>query len=146
MNTSAVDVTATYVDLTARLNALEATRAQFLQILAKAQSIGDILAVEAQITPVQTQIEQLQGQQQVLDDQTSFATLAVHVAVPAARAPVARPAGGLGGAWAHARHAFASGIESVVSSLGGIAVFLVCVAVLVGLARVTWAVIRRRLV
>lgn len=147
VNTSAMDVTATYVDLTARLNALEATRAQFIQILAKAQSIGDILAVEAQITPVQAQIEQLQGQQQVLDDQTSFATLDVHVDVPPAH-PVAVPpaSGGLSGAWAPARHAFATGIESIVSSLGGIAVFLVCVAVLVGLGRITWAVVRRRLV
>ncbi|MGI8752272.1 MAG: DUF4349 domain-containing protein [Acidimicrobiales bacterium] len=147
VNTSAVDVTATYVDLTARLNALEATRAQFLQILAKAQSIGDILAVEAQITPLQSQIEQLQGQQQVLDDQTSFATLDAHVAVPAVRPPGAHPApGGLAGAWDHARHAFATGIESIVSSLGGIAVFVVCVAVLAGLGRVAWAVVRRRLV
>ncbi|MDQ2726585.1 MAG: DUF4349 domain-containing protein [Actinomycetota bacterium] len=147
VNTSAVDVTATYVDLTARLNALEATRAQFLQILAKAQSIGDILAVEAQITPLQTQIEQLQGQQQVLDDQTSFATLDIHVAVPPARAPAVHSApGGLSGAWDHARHAFAGGIESVVSSLGGIAVFLVCVAVLAGVGRIGWEVIRRRLV
>ncbi len=146
VNTSATDVTASYVDLTARLNALEATRNQFLEILAKAQSIGDILAVQAQITPLQTQIEQLQGQRQVLDDQASFATLAVHVAGPATSSVPQHARGGLSEAWAHARHAFAGGIESIVAALGGIAVFLLCVAFLAAVARVTWAVLRRRLV
>lgn len=147
VTTSATDVTANYVDLQAQITALEAARQQFLTILAKAQTIGDILAVQAQITPLQTQIQQLQGQQQVLDTQTSTATLTVHVAVPGAPAPA--PAhhahGGLSGAWSHARHSFASGVDSVVAALGGIAVFLLCAAVVVLLGRLGWVVVRRRL-
>lgn len=146
VTTSATDVTGTSVDLAARLAALEATRQQFLAVLAKAQTISDILAVQAQITPVQTQIEQLQGQQQVLDNQTAYATLAVHVTVPTAGRPSPRPPSGLARAWAHARHAFTSGLDSVVAALGGIAVFLIVVAVLAAAARLSWVVVRRRLV
>jgi hypothetical protein len=144
VTTSASDVTGTYVDLTSRINALEATRQQFLDILGKAQTIGDILAVEAQITPLQTQIEQLQGQQQVLDQQTSTASLSVHVVE---RAPAAATApSGLTRAWQRATSTFTSGMESVVAALGGVAVFLVCTGVLAVACRLTWVVLRRRLV
>ena len=141
------DVTAQYVDLQARIDALEATRQQFLQILAKAQQIGDILAVEQQINDLQVQIEQLQGQLRVLDDQATYSTLSVHLTEQGAASPVPTPhPGGLSAAWAHARHSFATGLEAVVSWAGGFAVFLVCLATLGLLARLTWSVVRRRLV
>jgi hypothetical protein len=145
VSTSSTDVTSSYVDLGARISALEATRQQFLDILARAQTISDILAVEAQITPVQTQIEQLQGQQQVLDQQSSTASLSVHVAE---RAPVAAtPApSGLTRAWDRAAHTFTSGIEGVVAGLGGLAVAVVVIAALALVARLGWILVRRRLV
>ena len=71
LTTKATDVTGQYVDLQARLDALEATRQQYLSILAKATSIGDILSVQEELDSVQTQIEQLQGQLQLLSSQTA---------------------------------------------------------------------------
>jgi len=44
------------------------------------------------------------------------------------------------------RHQFARGLESVVSALGGIAVFVICVLALALVARLSWGVLRRRLV
>lgn len=150
VTTSGQDVTATYVDLDARIQALQATRTQFLQILAKASAIGDILAVEQQLSGVQTQIEQLQGQQRVLDDQTSFAALSVHLGEqPAHGTAVAnppRPPSGLSKAWAHARHTFSHGFEAVIAASGGLAVFVLCVAGLLLAVRLVWPVVRRRLV
>ena len=70
-------MTGQYVDLQARLAALEASRQQYLTILAKATSIGDILAVQEQLDSIQSQIEQLQGQLQVLTSETSYSTLNV---------------------------------------------------------------------
>jgi hypothetical protein len=150
ITTSGQDVTAAYVDLDARIQALQATRTQFLQILAKASAIGDILAVEQQLSGVQTQIEQLQGQQRVLDDQTSFAALSVHIGEqPAHGSAVAtppKPPSGLSKAWTHARHSFSHGFEAVIAASGGLAIFVLCAAGLLFAVRLAWPVIRRRLV
>jgi len=78
------DVTAQYVDLDARISALTASRQQYETLLRKATTIADILNVQQRITDLQTQIEQLQGQQRVLQDQSSLATLEVHLAPPGA--------------------------------------------------------------
>jgi hypothetical protein len=147
VSTSGQDVTSQYVDLNARLQSLQDSRTQFQQILTRAQNIGDILAVEQQISDLQTQIEQLQGQVRVLDDQTTYCTLTVHVSetAPAVHAVVPPPSG-LTRAWNHARHTFTRGLESVVGALGGVAVFLLCVLALTLLGRLSWGVVRRRLV
>lgn len=151
VTTSGQDVTAQYVDLDARIHSLQATRDQFLQLLSKATQIGDILNVEQQLSGLQTQIEQLQGQQRLLDDQSSFGTLAVHLSeaspslIPAPVGPLKGPSG-WSKAWNHARRSFTHGIQSVISASGGVAIFVVVVLLLAAVARLTWAVIRRRLV
>ena len=66
LTTKATDVTGQYVDLQSRIAALEASRQQYLTIMAKATTVGDVLAVQAQLDTIQSQIEQLQGQLQVL--------------------------------------------------------------------------------
>jgi hypothetical protein len=95
---SAQDVTGEYVDLGARIKALQETRATYVRILAKATSIDDTLAVQQQITSVQTQIDQLQGQQQVLADRSDLATLIVVIAEPDAPRTTGRSDGGFSGA------------------------------------------------
>jgi hypothetical protein len=151
ITTSGQDVTAQFVDLDARIRSLQATREQFRQVLSKATQIGDILNVEGQLSGIQTQIEELQGQQRVLDDQTTFGTLAVHLtevgtsADPVPVGPLKGPSGWTT-AWRHARHSFAHGIQSVISASGGLAIFLLSVGLLALLARLAWVVFRRRLV
>ena len=71
------DVTAQYVDLDARLTAAKAEEQQYLEILKKAGTIEDTLAVTQQLSNVRTTIEQLQGQMRYLNDQTSYATLSL---------------------------------------------------------------------
>lgn len=145
--TSSQDVTGQYVDLQARIQSLTDTRTQFEQILAKAQTIGDILSVEQQLSDLQTQVEQLQGQLQVLDNETTYSTLTVNAVEQGAKpAPAVSPPSGISKAWHHARHSFARGVESVISATGGIAVFLLFAALLLVLARMAWVVVRSRLV
>ena len=57
-----------YVDLQSRITALQDSRQQYLTILAKATTVGDVLAVQEQLDGIQSQIEQLQGQLQVLSE------------------------------------------------------------------------------
>ncbi|MDA8046447.1 MAG: DUF4349 domain-containing protein [Actinomycetota bacterium] len=148
VTTSGQDVTSTYVDLQARITALQDARAQFEQILARASTIGDILSVESQINDLETQVEQLQGQLQLLDNQTSYSTLTVALAWQAAPGVVSRPrpAGGMAKAWRQARDDFVHGFEAVVGSLGGIALFLVVAGAVLLLGRLIWRYAIRRLV
>lgn len=135
------DVTSDYVDVEARLHALEATRQQFETLLAKASTIPDILAVEDRISALQVQIEQLQGQQRVLDDQTTYAALVITVSDQAA-AP-ARPTArtGFAKAWHDARRGFSSAWEKVLAGSGLAAFWLLVAAAISTLA----LALRRRL-
>lgn len=146
LTSSGQDVTGQYVDLQARIQSLQSTRTQFEQILAKAQTIADILSVESQISDLQTQIEQLQGQFQVLNDQATYSTLTVQIS-EAGKPPPAppKPAGGISKSWSHARHSFAHGAESILAASGGIAVFLVTLAAILLVGRLAWLGIRRRI-
>jgi hypothetical protein len=147
VSSSGQDVTGAYVDLDARIHALQDTRAQFVQILSKASAIGDILAVEQQLSTLQTQLEQLQGQQKLLADQASLATLSVHLTEPGSTLAVPpSPPRGLSAAWARARHSFGHGVEAVVGASGGILVFVLCAGLLALAVRLLWPVVRRRLV
>ena len=142
---SGQDVTAQYVDLQARIQSLQTARTQFEQILAQAHSIGDILAVESQISDLQTQVEQLQGQFQVLDNQATYSTLTLQISEVGKPTPVPpKPASGFSKAWSHAGHSFTHGAESILSASGGIALFLVTLAALLLIGRVIWVTVRRR--
>ena len=77
LSTKATDVTGQYVDLQSRIAALQSSRQQYLTIMAKADTVGDVLAVQAQLDTIQTQIEQLQGQLNVLASETSYSSLTV---------------------------------------------------------------------
>jgi hypothetical protein len=71
------DVTATAVDMDARLANLRATEQALLGIMSKAATITDTLAVQTQLTTVQGQIEELQAQRNQLGDQAAYSTLTV---------------------------------------------------------------------
>ncbi|MFH1169741.1 MAG: DUF4349 domain-containing protein [Chloroflexota bacterium] len=65
--TSSQDVTEEYIDLSAQLNNLEATEAQLLVIMAKAEKVEDILAVQHELSNVRGNIEQTKGRMQYLE-------------------------------------------------------------------------------
>lgn len=146
--TSGEDVTAQYTDLDARIHALSATRDQFLTLLGRASSIGDILAVEDRLSQLQMQIEQLQGQQKVLDDQSSYGTLTVSVAEPGQPVVGSTPPSrtGLAKAWHDAVSGFVDGAEGILGASGTL-LLVALVLVALGLAaRAIWSTFRRRLV
>lgn len=143
---SGQDVTAQYVDLSARISALEVSRSTYLTILSKATTIGDILAVQQQVDSVQQQLEELQGQQKLLADQSDNATLTVNVSTPAAAAVVPPPPSGLHRAFNRSVHGFVAGFEDVLAALGPLLLVLLILAVLGFAARLGWRAVRRQLV
>jgi hypothetical protein len=73
----AQDVTQDYTDLQARLRSAQALEATYLGLLDRAETIDDILKIQSYLTPVRTEIEQIQGQMNVMDNLSSLATISV---------------------------------------------------------------------
>jgi uncharacterized protein DUF4349 len=148
LQTSGEDVTSKYVDLQARIRALQATRSTFLTILAKATTIGETLSVQQRITDVQTQIEQLQGQLRVLGDASSLSTLTVTVDQKQIAVATKRPHddNGFVKAVKLSVSRFVHGIEAIVGVIGPIALVLLVVVLGWLAARFGYRATRRHLV
>ncbi len=141
-----VDVGGQVADLDARLSALRATRDKLTAILAKAGSVDETLTVQDRITGVQTQIEQLEGQQRLLQDQVQMSSITVSLAEPGAeRIALATDERDLGGAWDDARHRFGDGIEDLVAWSGSAAVVVLVGAAALFALRLAWPRLRRLL-
>jgi hypothetical protein len=80
--TGSEEVTSQVVDLGARLVNLRATESALQAIMVKATKIPDILEVQAQLTGVRGEIEQLTAQKQSLEERAALATLTVGFSLP----------------------------------------------------------------
>lgn len=149
LTTSDEDVTGEVVDLGARLTALEDERGQLEVLLAKSAKVSDLLQVEDQIELVQSEIEQIQGEQRVLAQQVAFSALTVHLAVPAV-AHHAAAVTGFSHAWHVAVSSFVDAVKDLVSVLGDIAFAILAALAALGLVYVSWRkgwpILRRRFV
>jgi hypothetical protein len=145
------DVTAQYTNLQAQLNAATVERDSLLAVLADANNVGDILAVHDRIAAVNAQIDQLQGQINVLNDQASYSSIAItitekHVVKPAAAVVTpAKPPTGIAKAWDDARQGFSNSIEWLIARSGGALIVLLAALALVFGIRYLYPVIRRAL-
>jgi hypothetical protein len=144
LSTKATDVTGQYVDLQSRISALQASRQQYLTIMSKATTVGDVLAVQAQLDTIQGQIEQLQGQLQVLTSETSYSTLNVTASEgsPPPR-PVPLPESGLVRAWHDGIGGFVGDLEGLIRAAGPVLFTLLCLAALTLGGRALWRRYRR---
>ena len=117
-SSEASEVTEEYTDLQARLRNQEATEAQLLELLNKAETIPDILAVQDKVSQVRLEIERVQGRINVLDSLTAMATITVELA---AFVPAEEAQGGQGWA-ANAWDAAWEGSQITVVVLGSAAI------------------------
>jgi hypothetical protein len=105
-STQSQDVTEEYTDLQAQLRNLEATEAQYLELLKKAEKVEDILAVQRELSNVRGQIEQIKGRIQYLERTSDMALIEVNL-------QKTKPIGGTG--W--------SALETLKSAVRGLATF-----------------------
>ena len=70
-------MTTQVVDLGARIKNLQATETALQAIMDRATEIKDVLAVQAELTSVRGQIEQMTAEKQSLEGQAAYSTLAV---------------------------------------------------------------------
>jgi hypothetical protein len=71
------DVTGQVVDLAARIDNLRASEASYRELVARAERVEDILAVQSRLDDVRGQIEQLQAQLDTVEGQAALSTLTI---------------------------------------------------------------------
>jgi hypothetical protein len=76
-STDSQDVTEEYTDLQAQLRNLEATEAQYLELLKKAETVEDTLKVYQQLSNVRSEIERIKGRIQYLERTSDMALIEV---------------------------------------------------------------------
>ncbi len=140
---STEDVTAQVIDLDARIQSQQASVDRVRALLARAQSIGDITAIESELAKRESDLESMQAQQRNLADLTALSTIAVSLLGPDAAAPPApKPAetgfwAGLKAGW----KAFTASVGVVLTILGAVLPFAIAIGVPVWL--VVWYLRRR---
>lgn len=144
LNLTGKDVTSAYIDLKARLSVLQTQRELIVKLLHQSTTVDGQLNLSNKFAAVQSQIEQIQGELNVLNDKVDLATLKVTlreegVAAPTGTDDVSHVS--LGSAWDRAVQGFFGVVGAVVVGLG----YLVPLLVLAGLILlIRRAVIRRR--
>jgi hypothetical protein len=73
------DKTEQFIDLDARLKAKQQEESRYLALLAKANTVDEILKVDQVLSTVRAQIEQLQGQLNALKNRSAMATITTAV-------------------------------------------------------------------
>jgi chromosome segregation ATPase len=71
------DVTEEFSDVQTQLRALEASHAQLLELLGKAQNIDEILKIQEKLAQTKTQIDRLKGRETFLQRNAELATVTV---------------------------------------------------------------------
>jgi hypothetical protein len=77
--TSSEDATTQLIDVEARIKVQQASVQRVRQLLTRAQSIRDIMAIESELANRQAQLDSLLQQQAYLKDQTSMSTVKVNI-------------------------------------------------------------------
>ena len=78
-NESVEDVTLTYVDMETRIKVLETERDRLLELMEKAETMSDLLEIEARLTQVRSNLESINSQLKVLQNQVSYATVELSI-------------------------------------------------------------------
>ncbi|HMM95186.1 DUF4349 domain-containing protein [Phycicoccus sp.] len=125
------DVTAQYVDTSARVETMRASVERVRALMGKADKLADVVNLEAELSRRQADLEALEQQLAALDDQVSLSPVTVRLSTPGAEtAPAEDPTGfvaGLTAGW----DAFTRSVQLVLTLLGALLPFGVAAAVVV---------------
>lgn len=127
---NAQDVTAQVADVNSRVKSAQATLDQFRQLLAKANTVGEVLSVEQEISSREADLESLQAQQKALGQQTQFGTIMLNLQPPPAGPAPQHQGGGFTGGLSSGWHAFRTFFVALATLLGWLLPFLVLGAVI----------------
>ena len=138
LSETAENITSSYIDVQARLSALEAQRERLNALADQAETTADLLEIESQLSDVQYQLENYTRQLRSMDQQVSYSTVDIYLREVATLTPTGvtfgeRIADAFGGGW----DAFVGFLQGLVIALVYLwPVLLIAVAVVFILRKV----------
>lgn len=76
---TAEDVTLQYVSVESRIAALEVEQERLLELLEQAETMEDLLTIEARLTDVRYELEQVASQMRVMENQINYSTIHLYL-------------------------------------------------------------------
>ena len=133
------DVTTQVIDIGVRVRAQEKSLERIELLLARAQSLRDIIAIESQLTSRQAELDSLKAQQAYLADQTSLSTVTVFLERTEKAAPVEKDEAGFLAGLERGWDALGKAATVLATGLGAVLPFMVLL-LLLGVP--TWLLVR----
>ena len=118
VNTSGQDVTEEYVDLSSRLANLEATADRVRGFLDETENVEEALAVNQELSRLESEIEVIKGRMQYLSQSASFSTISVQLTPDVLSQPIEV------GGW-QAEGVVRDALEALVEALQALASFAI---------------------
>ena len=114
------DITLTYTATESRMNALRTEETRLLELLAEAETMSDLLEIEARLTDVRYELERVTSQLRLYNNQVDFATIHLNLNEVQEYTPVAEPT-----FLERIRSTFSDALEGLGDGIVDITVFLV---------------------
>jgi hypothetical protein len=131
---SSQDVTQEYVDLESRLKALEVKEARLEQLMEEAEDTEAVLAVYAELSATQVQIEETKGRMRFLERQSAMATITVTLVPDELSRPVEIAGWRPQGTAKRAVETLVGAFQFLVEALIWIVILVLPVVILIGFA------------
>ncbi len=138
------DATTAVADINSRVRSAERSIASLRRLFSKATQLGDIIALESELSRREADLESLQAQQRSLADRTTFSTITVTIDLPpAGLEPTPKPTDDHAGFLAGIRQGWNAMTTTILAVGHGLGVVLPLGTVLLFLAGlVLWSVRR----
>ena len=135
------DITLNYVSTESRMAALQTEETRLLELMAKAETMSDLLEIEARLTDVRYELENVTSRLRTYDNQINYATIHLDISEVQEYTHVADPT-----LWERISGGFTDSLDDLWVSLQDLLVFLVVASpfllVYGGIALVIFLVVR----
>lgn len=115
------DVTLSYVENESKVTALETEQTRLLELLAKAETMEDILKIESRLTDIRAQLEQVKSQLRLYDNLVHYGTVYLTITEVTEYTPVQEPET----IWERMSSGIQDSWKDMVKGLGNVLVFCV---------------------